>query len=130
MAKYYGKKYKSGDPVVDWIFRRFIDLLNTEVKTIVIKRRLKHSDGSLLDGMWDEHEKTLYVNPSKHHPELGRREWYDVTMALIHELCHVLWKSVPERNIAQMELMLIDKFTLAQKHALKRFLPKTPLTNQ
>ena len=122
---FYGKRYKSGDPLLDWTFRRFIEISNTKVKQIVLKRRLKDENGELLDGLWDPNTGILYLNPAKS----GHKKPYDILQSFIHELAHILHESTKHRNIWQLEKILWEKFTPAQKRALRSFIPKDENSN-
>ncbi|KKT29206.1 MAG: hypothetical protein UW15_C0015G0006 [Parcubacteria group bacterium GW2011_GWC1_44_10] len=117
---FYGKHYKSGDALVDWIFRRFIESINTKIKQIVLKRRLKYETEELLDGLWEPNTHTLYLNPAKY----KHKKSYDILQSFIHELGHILFESIRERNINQLENILFEKLTPQQKRALRSFIPK------
>lgn len=117
---FYGKRYKSGDSLLDWVFRRFIWAINNKVKQIILKRRLKDENGELLDGLWDPNTGILRLNPAKS----GHDEPYDLLQSFIHELIHIICESVPHENIWQLENILFEKFTPAQKRALRSFIPK------
>jgi len=121
---FYGKKYKSGDVLVDWIFRRFVEILNKKVDLIVLKRRLRDEKGKLLDGQWKKENKTIYINPARYSPACGSRKDYDMLVTLVHELSHILFEPAREREILQAERMLIQKLSDSQKRALRGFIPK------
>ena len=121
---FYGKRYSSGDPLVDWIFRRFIQILNERVRKIILKRRLKNDRGALLDGRWDPETGVVELNPARYHPANHQRKDFDVLDAFIHELSHILFEPIKERNILQIEKILCEKLSELQKRVLRRFLPK------
>lgn len=125
---FYGKRYKSGVPLVDWVFRRFICIINRRIKLILIKRRLKDENGELLDGQWDPTTGVLELNPAKWGHTETKPEDYDVLQAFIHELSHILHNSTPEHlfgsSVNHLEKILWESFTPAQKLALRSFLPK------
>lgn len=120
---FYGKRYKSGDPLTDWVFRRFIEAINAKVKQIVLKRRLKDEGGELLDGQWDPNTGILELNPAK----WGHEKEYDVLRSFIHELCHIFLNTVNEKilgsKVEVLEKILWENFTPAQKRALRNFIP-------
>lgn len=123
---FYGKRYKSGDPLTDWVFRRFIDIINTKVKQIVLKRRLKSDEGELLDGQWDPSTGILELNPAKWCKKCKRD--HDILQSLIHELCHILLNTVNEKvfgsKVEVLEKILLGTLTPVQKRALRSFIPK------
>lgn len=123
---FYGKRYKSGDPLLDWTFRRFIEIINTKIKQIVLKRRLKDKEGALLDGLWEPNTGILYLNPAKWCKKCKKD--HDILQSFIHELGHILCESTRERNINQLEkILFLKKFTPQQKRALRSFIPKDEL---
>ncbi|OGF62154.1 hypothetical protein A2926_02040 [Candidatus Giovannonibacteria bacterium RIFCSPLOWO2_01_FULL_44_40] len=121
---FYGKRYKSGDSLADWIFRRFIEAANFKVKQIVLKRRLKSDEGELLEGQWDPNIGVLELNPARS----GHKKQYDILQSFIHELCHILLNTVHEKvlcsKVEVLEKILWEKFTPQQKRALRSFIPK------
>ncbi len=112
----------SGDRLVDWIFRRFVEFLNYEVMAIRKKKGLRDPD--------DHHCKALrgfltvddeiYLSASK----VQHRNKDEMLETLIHEVSHLLFEDVKERHIAQLENILGLKFTDEQKRILKKFIPK------
>ncbi len=133
--KYYGKKYSSKDEQIDWVFRRFLWLLENKINQIVFITPLRDPDipKAHLRGLWSQEEKTtthgkktivyekltIYIDP-KRHEKIGG----NVMSTFIHELTHVLFPTIPERNICQEENILFKRFSEIQKRVLKKFLPK------
>lgn len=137
MAKrhFYGKKYSSGDNQIDWLFRRFIWLLEKKVNQTVFVTPLRDPDKPkrYLRGLWMPEDKlvqygketityekfTIYIDPERHN-KIGE----ETISTFIHELSHVLFHLIPERNICREEDILFKRFSEAQKRVLKKFLPK------
>lgn len=112
----------SGDRLVDWIFRRFVEILNYEVLAIKKKKRLSDPDDphhNALMGLLTE-EDEIYLSASK----VQHRNKDEMLGTLIHEISHILFRDVKERYIEQLENILVIKFTDEQKRILKKFIPK------
>lgn len=137
MAKrrFYGKRYTSGDNQIDWIFRKFIWLLETKINQVVFTTPLRDPDKpkKYLRGLWIQDDRsvpygqetitfeklTIYIDP-KYHKKNGE----DVITTFIHELAHVLFPSLQERDIRREENILYQRFSQAQKKVLQKFFPK------
>lgn len=133
--KFYGKKYSSGDNQVDWIFRRFIWLLTTKVNQVVFITPLRDPDKPkiYLRGLWMQDERnvsygsdtlkyeklTIYIDPNRHGKIGG-----EIISTFIHELTHVLFPTLLERDICREENILFRRFSENQKKVLQKFLPK------
>ena len=126
MHHYYGKRYSSGNAWVDWIFRRFIDILNrVEVK---IQKRLKAAGDSkkeVVKGLWDPNTETIFLNHSK----TIHKTPDELLETLCHEILHVMtgtspFKYVKHRAIQRAERILVGTFSPRQKKALLQFVPK------
>src|SRR3989344_5172384 len=52
--RYSGKRYKSGNILVDWVFLRFIDILNKKIKRVVYRTPLRDPDNprKRILGVW------------------------------------------------------------------------------
>ncbi len=120
---------RSGDALVDWIFRQFIHILNSEKVRISRKKRLVNPDDphrrvirGLMDpdihpsGRWVQ----ILINPSKNTHKCRD----DEVETLIHELAHVLMPRSGERSILGMESMLARRFSGAQRRYLKLYIPR------
>lgn len=133
--RFYGKRYKSGDNQIDWIFRKLIQILYNKVEQIVFINPLRNPDNPrhFLWGLWNEAEhivefgnkkivyekKTIYIDPEKH-----RKTNEDMLWTLVHELSHILFPHTSERDIQEEEDILSKRLSENQKRALRTFLPK------
>lgn len=134
--RYYGKRYRSNNALVDWIFWRFIDILNNKIHSIVFRTPLKDPDNPRrrIFGMWMKNDhiinyrkekilfeaRVLYIDPEWH-----QMKEEEIPSTLIHELCHILFTDfLTERSVARIETILCKELSSAQKGALARFLPK------
>ncbi|MCC6934652.1 MAG: hypothetical protein IT406_03145 [Candidatus Yanofskybacteria bacterium] len=120
---------RCGDALVDWFFRQFVAILRSERVRIARKKRLINPDDphrrvirGLMDpdihpsGSWVQ----ILINPAKNTHRCRDEE----VETLIHELSHVLMPRSGERAILAMESMLSKRFSLAQRRALKAFIPR------
>ncbi len=120
---------RSGDTLVDWLFRQFVIILRSERVRIARKKRLINPDDphrrvirGLMDpdihpsGNWVQ----ILINPAKNTHKCRD----DEVETLIHELSHVLMPRSGERAILGMESMLAQRFSPAQRRYLKLFIPK------
>ena len=122
------RKLSSGDWLVNWFFRRFIQILRSEEWQIQMKPNLRYEGegpSEVLCGMTDFGNNIIYLNPSrKEHPTCD-----DLAKTLVHELAHILFNSseddkfVSHRNIYQIE-KIWDRFSENQRKALLSFIPK------
>ncbi|HAQ05353.1 TPA: hypothetical protein DCP13_00930 [Candidatus Azambacteria bacterium] len=124
------RKLSSGDWLVNWFFRRCIQILRSEEWQIQMKPnlRLRHEGeqrSEVLCGMTDFGNNIIYLNPSRRkHPTSD-----DLAKTLVHELAHILFNSseddkfVSHRNIYQIE-KIWDRFSENQRKALLSFIPK------
>jgi hypothetical protein len=119
----------SGDPLSDWLFSQFVDILRTEQVRVARKKRLVNPDDphrrvirGLMDpdvdpaGNWVQ----ILINPAKN--THGSRD--EEVETLIHELSHALLPKTQERSILRVERILTRRFTRDQRNILKAFLPK------
>lgn len=121
----------SGDKLVDWIFKQFIFFLRRE--TLHIKRMkglLNPNDPHHREirGLMDpkfEPKIEITINPAKSMHSSRDEE----VETLIHELSHVVFWKTRERNIEQMEKILLARFTSEQRNLLKSFLPTHEVKN-
>jgi hypothetical protein len=116
---------RSGDKLVDWVFKQFVFFLRKE--TVRIKRKRYVFLPS------DPHREALY---GLMHPKDGNQVDILISAAksrhcnrdeevetLIHELSHVVF-CVTHPFIYQIEQILVAKFTAEQKNYLKSFIPR------
>jgi len=119
---------RSGDKLVDWIFKQFIFFLRRETLRIKRKKRLIDLDVGChrraLRGLMTEAEIgkgiDITINSAKSQHEDRDAE----ADTLIHELCHVVFWKTRERFIGQLERILKERLTKEQKNYLKSFLPR------
>lgn len=127
--KYLTEMPKSGDSLVDWVFRQFVVVLQSERVKITRKKRLVNPDDphrkvirGLMDpdihpsGNWVQ----ILINPAKN----THKSRNDEVETLIHELAHVMYPRGGERSILAMEGLLVRRFSSAQRRYLKSFIPK------
>jgi len=120
---------KSGDILVDWVFRHFVVVLQSERVRVTRKKRLVNPDDphrkvirGLMDpdihpsGNWVQ----ILINPAKS----THKNRDDEVETLIHELAHVILPRSGERAILAIESMLAHRFSVAQRRYLKSFIPK------
>jgi len=120
---------RSGDALVDWLFRQFVTILQNERVRVSRKKRLINPDDphrkvirGLMDpdvhpsGNWVQ----ILINPAKNTHKCRDEE----VETLIHELSHVLMPRAGERAILAAENLLTRRFTAAQKRYLKAYIPK------
>ena len=124
--------------MVDWVFLRFIDILNKKIKRVVYRTPLRDPDNprKRILGVWMRADfirqfgkdtivyegGTLYIDPNHNQHKTG--DEYTLS-TFIHELCHILLSDVlHERSVARIEKLLFELFSPEQKKALARFLPK------
>ena len=88
---------------------------------------------SYLYGLWNQEErivpfgseqlqyqkKSIYIDPARHE-KMG----YAVLSTFIHELCHVLYPTIRERDIVREEKIIFGRLSENQKRVLTKFLPK------
>jgi hypothetical protein len=118
---------RSGDKLVDWIFKQFVFFLRKETTHIKRKKRISTAriDPQLtVAGMMcpqDEagHRVDILINSAKN----AHRSRDDELKTLIHELCHLVFWKTWERFIGQMEMIMLEKLTQEQKSYLKSFIP-------
>ena len=124
----------SGNPLADWVFRRFVEVLSSERVRIVRKKRLVNPD--------DPHRRTIRGLMDPDSFPVGSRVQIFINSArsthrtrneeletLLHELSHIVWPHAREREILQMENILARQFTGHQRNALKAFLPRHEVKN-
>ena len=133
---YYGKRYRSNDAFGDWIFWRFIFILNEKVHKIVFRTPLRDPDKprKRIFGAWmrDDHiidygnEKLIYEKSVLYiDPELHQKNDEAILSTLLHELAHILFAdTLKEQSIKRIEKLLFNNLSPTQKQALARFLPK------
>ncbi|MEK9208762.1 MAG: hypothetical protein AAB910_01655 [Patescibacteria group bacterium] len=120
---------KSGDTLVDWMFRQCVMVLQSERVKVTRKRRLVNPDDphrkvirGLMDpdihpsGNWVQ----ILINPAKN----THKNRNDEVETLIHELAHVILPRSGERAILAMENLLARRFSPAQRRYLKSYIPK------
>lgn len=120
---------KSGDGLVDWVFRQFVTVLQSERVKVTRKRRLVNPDDphrkvirGLMDpdihpsGNWVQ----ILINPAKN----TNRNRNDEVETLMHELAHVILPRSGERSVLGLECLLARRFSSAQRRYLKSFIPK------
>ena len=120
---------KSGDVLVDWLFRQCVIILKSERVRVVRKKRLINPDDphrrvirGLMDpdihpsGNWVQ----ILINSAKNTHKCRDEE----VETLIHELAHVLMPRTGERAILSLESILTRRFSAAQRRYLKLFIPK------
>ena len=120
---------KSGDALVDWLFRQCVIVLRSERVRVTRKRRLVNPDDphrrvirGLMDpdihpsGNWVQ----ILINPAKNSHKSRNEE----VETLIHELSHVIMPRAGERAILGIEGILSRRFTAVQRRYLKSFIPK------
>jgi hypothetical protein len=120
---------KSGDTLVDWLFRQCVIAVRSERVLISRKRRLTDPDDprrrvirGLMDpeihpsGNWVQ----ILINPAKNTHKCRDEE----VETLIHEVAHLIMPRAGERSILRLEDMLSRKFSAAQRRYLKSFIPK------
>jgi hypothetical protein len=127
--KYLTEPRKSGDALVDWLFRQFVIILRSERVRISRKKRLINPDDphrTVIRGLMDPdiHPSgnwvQILINPAKNTHRCRDEE----VETLIHELAHVLMPRTGERSILAVENMLARRFTTSQRRYLKSFIPK------
>jgi hypothetical protein len=120
---------KSGDTIVDWLFRQFIVVLRSERVRISRKKRLTNPDDphrTVIRGLMDPdiHPSgnwvQILINPAKNTHKCRD----DEVETLIHELAHALMPRSGERSILAIENLLTRRFSAAQRRYLKSFIPK------
>lgn len=120
---------KSGNPLVDVLFRQFVTFLRKGTVRVVRKRRLMDPDDprrrvirGLMDpevhpsGKWVQ----ILINPAKN----THRDRNEEVETLIHELVHAVLPQATERHVLRMESILSRQFTIPQRRYLKSFLPR------
>jgi hypothetical protein len=119
---------RSGDALVDWIFKQFVFFLRKETIRIKRKRYVFDSDDphrKALRGIIEPrddpgHKLDIMISAAKN-THCNRDEEVET---LIHELAHVVCWKIRERFIRQVEDILTDRFTVEQKNYLKSFIPR------
>jgi hypothetical protein len=114
---------RSGDKLVDWIFKQFVFYLRRETMRIRRKRRLVLEDDpkrELLAGLLNADRDTISINPAKSVHKNRDEE----LITLIHELSHLVFSETRERFIDQIEGIILRKLTQEQKEHLKSFIPR------
>ena len=127
--KYEKALPKSGDHLVDWVFRQCVIVLRSERVKVMRKKRLVNPDDphrKVIRGLMDPdiHPSgnwvRILINPAKN----THKSRNDEVETLIHELAHVILPRSGERSILAMEGILARRFTTSQRRYLKSFIPK------
>lgn len=108
--------------LADWIFARFIEILNDQEIIVRKKKRLFDPDDLkkiALAGFLTERNE-IYLNSSKNQ----HKNIEELLQTLIHELSHVLLPETKEKYIKRLEKILWLKFSDKQKGILKSYIPK------
>ena len=118
---------RSGDKLVDWIFKQFVFFLRRE--TLRIKRKKyvytevdlhrKAVYGLMRGGTPDPHIDILISAAKSKHQNRDEE-----TDTLIHELCHIVFWKTGERYIEQVDKLMKKRLTQEQKNYLKSFIPR------
>lgn len=119
---------RSGDKLVDWIFKQFVFFLRKETVQVRRKRRVVDKD--------DPHRKTLWgimepqdiqcnkIEISISAAKAKHKTRDEELSTLIHELSHIVFWKTRECFIRQVERTLFKRLTTDQKNYLKSFLPR------
>lgn len=114
-----------GNRLVDWLFKRLLDVYEREISSVKKKRRLTDPDASvkeILRGLLIIDTGEIYLNPAK--TVNTKKNPGGITATFIHEDSHKLMPGVYERHMKQLEDILWQELTDAQKRFLKKLLPK------
>ncbi len=119
---------RSGDKLVDWVFKQFVFFLRKETVRIKSKQFVFAKDDSHRRAVYglmqpkDEsgHQIDIMISAAKSR-HCNRDE---EVVTLIHELSHIVFWKTRERFIRQIESILVDKLTGEQKNYLKSFIPR------
>ena len=110
------------DGLTNWVYKQLLIILGKKNCSIKRHKRLMHPDKkrkySVRGDSYPGGRITINSARSVH------KDRDEELSTLIHELCHILFPTVRERYVAQLEGLLFKKFTLKQKGVLKTFLPK------
>jgi hypothetical protein len=123
------RDFRSGDRLVDWFYRHFIEVLRDEKVRIARKKRLRNPDDphrrtirGLMDpdihpsGDWVQ----ILINPARN----THRDRDEEVETLIHELAHIILPKTTERGILGIERIVSAGLTREQRRVLKGFLPR------
>jgi hypothetical protein len=104
----------SKDPLTDWIFREFVEILEKRVRGVHRVKKLKFQSVPLR-GLW--HYGYIYL-----HNPLSKEE---IILTLIHEISHAFFhKKIKHEAIYDLEEILFKKFTDKQKEFLYKYAPE------
>lgn len=101
--------------LVECIFKEFCHLLKHYVPRIHLKKNLRSKNGKSLAGEVSARRIIYIENDLCEHEKIK---------TLIHELAHLVFESVPEKDILEIEELLWKKFSQKQKIYLGRWIPK------
>jgi hypothetical protein len=118
---------RSGDKLVDWIFKQFVFFLRRETLQVRRKRRLvfdnRHRQAlwGLLDSSGPpSHKVSIGINAAK-----SRHANRDEELStLIHEMSHIVCTNTQDKFIYQLEGIMLRRLTQEQKNYLKSFIPR------
>lgn len=104
----------------DTIFRRFISMLNGEVRVMLVKRIVYRKKP--MYGLWYGDDSVVYIANTM--PRGFKLE--PKAKVLVHELLHALFPDMnPDPRVEKAEEILWRAFTLGQKRILRRYIPRT-----
>lgn len=127
--KYLTELPRSGDTIIDWLFRQFVTVLKSERVRIARKKRLVNPDDphrQVIRGLMDPdiHPSgdwvQILINPAKNTHRCRDEE----VETLIHELVHVIMPLAGERQVLCVETILSKRLSRRQRDCLKAFLPR------
>lgn len=118
----------SGNPLVDWMFRRLVYFLKRRVDEIKKSKKLRNPNDRrrIMYGYLEVDREfshrlaraVIFLRKSDDdtHDDLGQY--------LVHELSHFICPLVGEEDIYRLEKILWQLFTLEQKKIIRSYIPK------
>ncbi len=106
---------KASDEFIDFIFQRFVKILEKDIKGVYRIKNL--TDPGTQEPMFGYlNHRTIYLE--------HRMSKQELIKTLIHELAHFLFDAAPEQTIRKIEDILWKKFAKKEKRVLEKYIPK------
>ncbi len=111
---------RSGDALVDFVFRSLVDTLERGIEAVHIKKVLRDPDDRRRELHGILRERKIFLGRRKH-----RLRKTPIVSTLIHEAIHAAFPILSERGVLRLEQILWTMLSNPQKRYLRhRFIPR------
>ncbi len=121
------RKISSGDPLVDWLFVRIAQILNRKGTNITLVRSLTETNCGRRRTIYgvveygeDPYKNDILINGT--HAMNRRPEGRGIT--LLHEAIHILMRTVQEPRVLNLEPLLWERLSPAQRRFIIFYVPR------